>query len=463
MHNITITKIILLNLFLLFSFISGAQVNIMPSSGNTAINVPSGTTPGTNLSVNTTGDSRWSIHSLNPTLVDGATAVFGETTPPNNASASKFYGVRGLVNSGFGWTYGVRGDATNTTASTAGRAYGVFGAAGNATAGTNFGVYATLKGINGGTALLAWDEINHFNDWNTILPNPNKTWAGFLLGDVGITGNAGIGSTNPLSRLSVNGDGSSDWSAYFHTNSATNGSRAIYAEADQPIGFSDHVRAISANIDAGMGFTYGIQGSASASSPSSGGRAYGVYGQAADATPGANYGVFGRLYGSNDGTAILGIDDVNFSDLNAVLLTDTWAGYFIGNTHVTNKVGIGCTNLNYSSGTSVIYKLFVDGGIIGRELSINNGTWCDYVFDTDYNLLSIEEVEAHIETKGHLHNTPSAKEIEEQGGFEVGEITRNQQEKIEEIYLHLIEMNKRIKDLEQENKTLKTIVANQTK
>ena len=43
---------------------------------------------------------------------------------------------------------------------------------------------------------------------------------------------------------------------------------------------------------------------------------------------------------------------------------------------------------------------------------INNSGWCDYVFEADYELMPLEDVDAHIQEKGHLHNTPSAEEIE---------------------------------------------------
>ena len=89
------------------------------------------------------------------------------------------------------------------------------------------------------------------------------------------------------------------------------------------------------------------------------------------------------------------------------------------------------------------------------------GSWADYVFEKNYDLKTLEEVEAEIIETGHLHNIASAEEIEEEG-LELKDMTINQQEKIEEIYLHLIEMNKEIiemneeiKRLQDENKTLK--------
>ncbi|MEN0045917.1 MAG: hypothetical protein AAF806_02545 [Bacteroidota bacterium] len=100
------------------------------------------------------------------------------------------------------------------------------------------------------------------------------------------------------------------------------------------------------------------------------------------------------------------------------------------------------------------YKLFVCGGILAEEWLVPNATWCDYVFQPSYYLTPLPEVEQHIQDKGHLHKTPSAAEIESKG-LKMQEITINQQEKIEELFLHLIEMEKRMKELEREIEQLR--------
>ncbi|MDQ5930156.1 MAG: hypothetical protein QG594_1943, partial [Bacteroidota bacterium] len=47
----------------------------------------------------------------------------------------------------------------------------------------------------------------------------------------------------------------------------------------------------------------------------------------------------------------------------------------------------------------------------------------------------------------HLPNVPSAKEIKE-NGIELGEMSKIQQEKIEELMLYILQQNKRIEALE---------------
>ena len=103
------------------------------------------------------------------------------------------------------------------------------------------------------------------------------------------------------------------------------------------------------------------------------------------------------------------------------------------------------------------YKLSVNGKMACEEILIDDKNyWPDYVFNKDYNLLSIEELEKNIKDNKHLPGLPSADEVSENGGYHVGEIQKKMLEKIEELSLYIIDLNKRIKILEQENEHLKT-------
>ncbi len=303
------------------------------------------------------------------------------------------------------------------------------------------------------TFFLAFSLTSAFAQWSgTANPNTNT--------------NIGINApTGQNSMLNVNTDGDNRHVISAFTNSATNGAAAVYAEAAQSSG-ANSSSAVFGNIESGAGFTFGVRGNATSTTPSTAGRAYGVWGRASNATAGTNFGVWGELTGSNSGTAILGYDRIkDGSAWSGILPTsETYAGFFYGDAHVTDRMGIGsgslCLNALEAAAPSANYRLFVDGGIASKELFVSTGLpWCDYVFEEDYDLTPLTEVEKHIAEKGHLHNIASAKEIEAQGGFEVGKITVNQQEKIEEIFLHLIEMNKKIETLEAENTALKAKIS----
>ncbi|MFT5822282.1 MAG: hypothetical protein ACI8ZM_003538 [Crocinitomix sp.] len=110
----------------------------------------------------------------------------------------------------------------------------------------------------------------------------------------------------------------------------------------------------------------------------------------------------------------------------------------------TGRVAIGTTNTPTTIGGQNIsaYRLFVKGGILADEVRVRTG-WADYVFADEYKLPTLAEVGAFIDENGHLPNVPSAAQVEEEG-IEIGEITRIQQEKIEELTLYLIEIQKEL-------------------
>lgn len=111
-----------------------------------------------------------------------------------------------------------------------------------------------------------------------------------------------------------------------------------------------------------------------------------------------------------------------------------------------------------STGSHANARLSVDGKVLAKELFINiqTATWADYVFDQNYNLLSLQEVEQFIKKHKHLPNVPSGQELDgEEYNLNVAEMHKIQMEKIEEAFLHLIALQKEIELLKEENKQLK--------
>jgi hypothetical protein len=120
----------------------------------------------------------------------------------------------------------------------------------------------------------------------------------------------------------------------------------------------------------------------------------------------------------------------------------------------TGKVTVGTDQ--YDNDPNYIF--YVRKGIKAEQIKVENPAtngWADYVFKKDYKLRSLDDVERHIEEKGHLPNIPSAKEVEKDG-INLGEMDAKLLEKIEELTLYSIEQNKQIKTLQEENKTLKS-------
>ena len=87
-----------------------------------------------------------------------------------------------------------------------------------------------------------------------------------------------------------------------------------------------------------------------------------------------------------------------------------------------------------------------DGTITTDRVVLNMGSFPDYVFAKDYDLMSLEEVDAYIKENKHLPNMPSEKEVVA-NGMSVGQINTILVEKIEELTLHTIDQEKQIDTL----------------
>jgi hypothetical protein len=77
------------------------------------------------------------------------------------------------------------------------------------------------------------------------------------------------------------------------------------------------------------------------------------------------------------------------------------------------------------------------------------GEWADYVFDEDYDLMSLSEVESFIKENKHLPDVPSAKEVKKDG-LDVAEMNATLLKKVEELTLHIIELEKKVNELQNE-------------
>ena len=114
--------------------------------------------------------------------------------------------------------------------------------------------------------------------------------------------------------------------------------------------------------------------------------------------------------------------------------------------NVNGNVGIGTTIPDA--------KLAVNGTIHSKEVKVDMSGWPDFVFKKQYDLPTLAEVEKHITEKGHLENIPSEEEVLK-NGINLGEMNAKLLQKIEELTLHLIEKDKQLNFLLNENKMTK--------
>ncbi|MFL5744182.1 MAG: hypothetical protein ACJ751_05920 [Niastella sp.] len=113
------------------------------------------------------------------------------------------------------------------------------------------------------------------------------------------------------------------------------------------------------------------------------------------------------------------------------------------------QVGIGTANIGNC-------KLAVDGRIGARGIKVTvDPNFPDYVFDSAYQLRSLSNLEQYINQNKHLPGIPSAEEVKKEGGIELGDMNVKLLEKVEELSLYIIEMNKKLEEQQKEIERLK--------
>ena len=104
-----------------------------------------------------------------------------------------------------------------------------------------------------------------------------------------------------------------------------------------------------------------------------------------------------------------------------------------------------------------LYMLDVAGKVRACEVRVSNPGWCDFVFDDNYRLPPLREVEAYIRQHKHLPLIPSEAEVEAEG-FDLAQMNALLLRKTEELTLYVIQLEK---DLAQARQQADTAQCNQ--
>jgi SprB repeat len=146
--------------------------------------------------------------------------------------------------------------------------------------------------------------------------------------------------------------------------------------------------------------------------------------------------IFNRVDGTSNNTLlelkssgeveVNGTLSVNAQDANDVVLKLT-------------DVSTGITN----------FKIFGDGEIYGREMTLTLNNFPDYVFDSNYQLLSLKDLKEFITINKHLPGVPSLEAVQKnENRVNIGDLQRILLEKIEELTLYVIQLEEKIQKLE---------------
>ena len=122
-----------------------------------------------------------------------------------------------------------------------------------------------------------------------------------------------------------------------------------------------------------------------------------------------------------------------------------------GNVHISEKGGSNTTwNENKYRG----YTLWVQGGVVTQNLAIAKANkWSDFVFDEDYELKGLEELDDFIKTNHHLPHIPSEAEVIKDG-YNVHEMNTKLLQTIEELTLYTIAQDKQLREQAEQLKAL---------
>lgn len=119
----------------------------------------------------------------------------------------------------------------------------------------------------------------------------------------------------------------------------------------------------------------------------------------------------------------------------------------------TSWINSGNVLIGKTSQVNSAYKLDVNGTIRAKEIKVNlDGA--DFVFEKDYKLMPLNELEEFVKKQKHLPEIAPAKKMEEDGA-DLGNLNSKLLQKMEEMTLYIIEQNKRLDQQNQELKVLK--------
>lgn len=262
------------------------------------------------------------------------------------------------------------------------------------------------------------------------------------------SGNVGIGTMAPVSKLQVIGG-----KIFIGSPATIDSYDQLYSAGANP-GFRQEVQRTSGGATFDLFKVYGHKTSATGDALWARVGIYGGFGTSGvDAAPTVNYMFFGTeptvSYTSN--TFRLYPNKTAYFDGNVGIgTTAPGANLDINGTTYSRKIFIGTPDGNTATKIAP-YSLAVNGTAIFTKAVVKlNTLWPDYVFYPNYKLPQLDSLQQFLKSNGHLPEMPNADEVA-RSGLDLGENQTLLLKKIEELTLIVIEQNKRIEKLENDN------------
>ena len=289
-------------------------------------------------------------------------------------------------------------------------------------------------------------------DASSYLINGEPFTGGSIEGITSLNGNIGVGNSNPLSKIHYTVHGYSEGLSGGIRLDNTWTDNKIYLTAwEDDIGLfsidEEKIATYSKSTNVST-FTYGnsiiVRNGNAGIKRTPGNYALDVNGEVNASSYHMNSVVYTEDFVGDE----QGLVDKSNNKFIAVKFVD--GSYRFGSNGVgTSGLIVKNDNvlINKTTQTNTAYKLDVNGPIRVNEVVVNT-TGADFVFEDDYKLRSLEEVETFITENNHLPEIPSAADMQA-NGMSVSELNTKLLQKVEELTLYLIEMKK-------ENEELKT-------
>lgn len=303
-------------------------------------------------------------------------------------------------------------------------------------------------------------DFNVWNSWNELATKGTNDF----IGKQTIMGNVGIGTLAPSEKLTVSGDHQNSTILLHSSGDGVNSPANLSLWASEPqetytgVGIGNNVRNYVTgqsfpriNTNLGGSFIRLLENQINFNLVSNTDDRKLIATLSRD-----RFEVNGQLsskMSSNEGGVIV-LENPTKTASNTA---GKWAIY-----NMTGNYGNALQFWNYSNdGTMYGAKLKLSdegnmalfGKFEAKEVKVTLTPTADFVFDEEYKLPELDEVEKHIKEKRHLPEIASAAQMEKEG-VNIGEFQIKLLQKIEELTLYTIEQNKQLKKLQENNDKL---------
>jgi hypothetical protein len=179
------------------------------------------------------------------------------------------------------------------------------------------------------------------------------------------------------------------------------------------------------------------------------------------------------VQGTTGGAGIVGIEGNATGTIFGMAATVT-NGMILGTVNPNNTTGFSAINIDYQNHVGINtlntsgFLFNCAGSAVFDQVTVKNFSgnnpkatpWADFVFDKTYRLLPLDSLSVFIKTNSHLPGIPTAEEVQK-NGIDLGATQAKLLEKIEQLTLYTIDLQKQTDDLRKEVELLKE--ANQKK